>query len=100
MAEPVRDCQCTCEAWGHPGVCDGRDVCTLTAEPRNPKLDLWPAANVGEFRLCPPCSHALRELIERVTPWEMNIEAFGYPTIEMLEQAEIDRLTARSLDHG
>jgi hypothetical protein len=91
--DPPRACQCTCAAWGHPGACDGRDVCTITAEPRNPDLDLWPAANVGEFRLCPPCLRALNELIIRVAGWEMNIEAFGYPTIGMLEQAEIDRLT-------
>jgi hypothetical protein len=89
----VCDCQCTCEAWGHPGTCDGRSPCTLTAGPRDPALDLWPAANVGEFRLCWPCYHALRKLIERLHVWDMNLEAFGYPTLGMLEQAEIDRLS-------
>lgn len=98
MGEPagsdgVTGCQCTCEAWGHPGTCDGRGVCVLTAGPRDPALDLWPAANVGEFRLCPPCYQALRRLIDRVQPWAMNLEAFGYPALEMLEQAGIERLS-------
>jgi hypothetical protein len=89
------NCQCTCEAWGHPGTCNGQDTCVLTAEPRDPALDLWPAANVGEFRLCWPCYHALLKLIDRVRPWDMNLEAFGYPTLGMLESAEIDRLSSR-----
>ena len=89
-----RRCQCTCDAWGHPGTCDGRGVCTLTAGPRTPALDLWPAANTGEFRLCPPCVSALRCLAGKLQVWDMNMEAFGYPTLEMWEQAEIERLTA------
>ncbi len=88
-----RRCQCTCEAWGHPGVCDGRDVAEITAEPG--KWNLWPAANTGTFRLCPPCCSALRRLADRLAVWDMNIEAYGYPTIEMLYAAEHKRLTGR-----
>jgi hypothetical protein len=91
---PERRCQCTCDAWGHPGVCDGRDVCTITATRPTPALDLWPAANVGEFKLCPPCMHALRCLADKISMWDMNMEAFGHPTIEMWMQAEVERLRA------
>lgn len=91
----ARLCECTCKAWGHPGVCDGRDVCTLTAETPRPEWNLWPAANTGTFRLCPPCVLALRQLVDRLAVWDMNIEAYGYPTYDMFIQAEVDRLTGR-----
>jgi hypothetical protein len=90
-----RRCQCTCEAWGHPGVCDGRDVCGITASAPNPEWNLWPAANEGTFRLCPPCYSALRRLADKLWMWDMNIEAFGYPTIDMMYAAEYERLAGK-----
>jgi hypothetical protein len=88
----LRRCQCTCEAWGHPGVCDGRDVAEITVRTPNPEWDLWPAANKGTFKLCPPCYSALMGLPGRLWMWDANIEAFGYPTIEMLYAAEYERI--------
>lgn len=96
---PERQCQCTCEAWGHPGVCDGRDVTEITVRTPNPQWDLWPAANKATFRLCPPCRSALLCLGDRLAVWEMNVEAFGYPTLDMLYAAEYQRL-AQSGDGG
>lgn len=94
---PARECECTCEAWGHsPDLCRGDAPCTLTAEPRPELTDIWPAANVGEFRLCPACRRELLIQADKIarSTWAMNMEAFGHPTIERWEQAEMDRLRA------
>jgi hypothetical protein len=58
-------------------------------------LDLWPAANTGEFRLCPACVSALARLADRTHVWDMNIEAYGYPTAEMMYAAEYEVMAAR-----
>jgi hypothetical protein len=92
VSAPERLCQCACDAWGHPGTCDGRDCCEVTATRPRPEWDLWPGANAGTFRLCPPCLSALKRLQDRIALWDMNIEAFGYPTLEMLHEAEYRRL--------
>ena len=88
---PERSCQCACEAWGHP-ACDGCGCCEITATRPRAEWDLWPGANTGTFRLCHPCLSALMRLQDKVAVWDMNIEAYGYPALEMLHEAESRRL--------